>query len=269
MKSKLVPIVDADSIIYRCGFASDGNKDADGNPEPLSYCLHSVKESITRILDVFEPSERTRILLQGGGNYRDRVATILPYKGNRDPSKRPVYYDEMREYLVEYFGAELITGMETDDACVMEQWANKDKSTCLASIDKDLRQCPGHHYNYVKQEFVYVTLAEANKNFWLQVLTGDTTDNIQGIPKVGPKTAEKILHGITDWADMHNAVLAAYKAKGLTREAFHENATLLWLMREPWVNYDGSKIEFGTESYEEDNEESAASEGADEDTTLA
>ena len=70
---------------------------------------------------MFEPSERTRILLQGGGNYRDRIATILPYKGNRDPCKRPVYYDEMREYLIEYFGAELNTGMETDDACGIEQ----------------------------------------------------------------------------------------------------------------------------------------------------
>ena len=124
-------------------------------------------------------------------------------------------------------------------------------------------------WDEVKQEFVYVTLAEANKNFWLQVLTGDTTDNIQGIPKVGPKTAEKILHGISEWVDMYNAVLAAYKSKGLTREAFHENATLLWLMREPWVNYDGSKIEFGTESYEEDSEESVAPQGADEDSTVA
>ena len=266
MKSKLVPIIDADSIIYRCGFASDGNKDADGNPEPLSYCLHSVKESITRILDVFEPSERTRILLQGGGNYRDRVATILPYKGNRDPSKRPVYYDEMREYLQEYFGAELITGMETDDACGIEQWVNKDRSTCIVTIDKDLDMIPGWHYNYVKQEMYYVDLATANKKFWLQVLTGDQTDNIQGIPKVGPKTAEKILHGVDGWTDMYNTVAREYKNRGLTIKHFHENATLLWMQREYMINYDGSKIEFGTESYEE---ESVALEGADEDSALA
>ena len=41
------------------------------------------------------------------------------------------------------------------------------------------------------------------------------------------------------------------------------------MQREYMINYDGSKIEFGTESYEEDNEESVASEGADENTTLA
>ena len=41
------------------------------------------------------------------------------------------------------------------------------------------------------------------------------------------------------------------------------------MMREHMINYDGSKIEFGTESYEEDYEESVPIEGADEDATLA
>ena len=41
------------------------------------------------------------------------------------------------------------------------------------------------------------------------------------------------------------------------------------MQREHMINYDGSKIEFGTESYEEGSEESVASQGADEDTTLA
>ena len=41
------------------------------------------------------------------------------------------------------------------------------------------------------------------------------------------------------------------------------------MQREHMINYDGSKIEFGTESYEEDSEESVAPQGADEDTTLA
>lgn len=243
MRSKLVPIVDIDSVVYRCGYASDSNKDAEGNiiQEPLSYCLNSVKQSVASIMDVFEPSDRARIFLQGGGNYRDRVATIQPYKGNRDPAKRPTWYYEIREYLEEFCGAELVTGMETDDACGIEQWKHKDRSTCIVSIDKDLDMIPGWHYNYVKQEMYYVNLAEANKKFWLQVLTGDTTDNIRGIPKVGIKTAEKILSGITDWTDMHLAVKKAYADKGIEHE-MHENATLLWIQREHMINYNGEQI---------------------------
>lgn len=268
MKSKLVPIVDIDSAVYRCGFASDSSKDEWGNPvdEPLENCLHSVKLQVQSILDVFEPSERTRIFLQGKGNYRDRIATIQPYKGNRDPSNRPRYYDEIRTYLMEYWGAELVNGMESDDACGIVQWSNKDRSTCLVSIDKDLDMIPGWHYNYVKKELYYVNLAEANKKFWLQVLTGDTTDNIRGIPKVGAKTAEKILAGITDWTDMHVAVQKAYESKGLYWPEFHENATLLWIQREPWVNYNGEEI--GKEE-SKSKEESLPPEREDENSTIS
>lgn len=239
-KYKLVPLVDADIIIYRCGLADRTQT------EPLSYTLHTVKQTVEGILSDFESTQRARVLLQGKGNYRNHVATIQPYKGNRDPSKRPIYFDEIREYLVEYQGAELINGMETDDALGIEQWKNKDRSTCIVTIDKDLDCIPGWHYNYVKREMYYVDLPTANRKFWTQVLTGDTTDNIQGIPKVGPKTAEKILDK-TDgtWAGMHIAVMQAYKDKfgSEAYKHFHETATLIWIQREEGINYDGSKID--------------------------
>ena len=253
-KYKLIPLVDLDSVVYRCGFASDSNNDKQG--EELSYCLHSVKMSLAGILDVFEPTDKARLFLQGKGNYRDRLATIQPYKGNRDPSKRPRWFDEIREYLLDYHGAELVEGMETDDMCGIEQWKHPSRSTCIVTIDKDLDMIPGWHFNYVKQQMYNVSLAEANKKFWLQVLTGDTTDNIRGIPKVGAKTAEKILEGIDGWADMGAAVMKAYEAKGIANE-FHENATLLWIQRQHMINYDGSRLDIGSkeEGYEEVSEE--------------
>lgn len=262
MKSKLIPLVDSDIIVYRCGLADREQT------EPLSYTLHSVKQTLESILDVFEPSDKTRVLLQGSGNYRNQVATIQPYKGNRDPSKRPQYFDEIREYLIEYKGAELVHGKETDDELATTQWANKDRSTCIVTIDKDLDCVPGWHYNYVKQEMYYVDLATANKKFWLQVLTGDSTDNIQGIPKVGPKTAEKTLEGITDWSEMHNAVLKAYENKfgSDAFKHFHETATLIWIQREHMINYNGEPI--GKEEGREEDEESLSAERANEDTAV-
>lgn len=249
MKSKLVPIIDVDSVVYRCGFASDSSKDEHGNPidEPLENCLHSVKLNLQSILDVFEPTDKAKVFLQGSGNYRDRIATIQPYKGNRDPSKRPRYFDEIRTYLLDYWGAELVNKMETDDACGITQWKHRDKSTCIVTIDKDLDMIPGWHYNYVKKEMYWVDLATANKKFWTQVLTGDTTDNIRGIPKVGIKTAEKLLSNVESWVDMHGVVREAYARAGITDE-FHENATLLWIQREPWVNYNGEKIDVSGDS---------------------
>lgn len=250
MKSKLQPLVDGDILVYRCGLASK-------EPEPLSYTLHSVKETLSGILSAFEAPETAQVFLQGQHNYRDRVATILPYKGNRDPSKRPIYFDEIRLYLQEYWGAQLCHGRETDDMLGITQYAHKDKSTCIVSIDKDLMMIPGYHYNWVKKELEYVTMQQANIHFFMQALMGDRTDNIQGIPKVGVKTAEKIL-ATTDytWNEMYLRVQQEYRNKFGSEwlKHFHENLTLLWIQRKAWENYDGSRIE-----HEEDEDTSVPS----------
>jgi hypothetical protein len=276
MKSKLVPIVDADIIVYRCGLANASQT------EPLSYTLHSVKQTLEGILSNFEPSDRTRVLLQGQGNYRNQVATVLEYKGNRDPSKRPQYFDEIRDYLAEYQCAEFVHGMETDDAIGIEQWSNKDRSTCIVTIDKDLDCIPGWHYNYVNAELYYIDLATANQKFWRQVLTGDSTDNIlgcgirkEGVYKsgakkgqtrvkregVGPQEAQAIVEAAGNkWADQHLAVLRQYE-KHFGKEngyaMFHENATLIWIQREYMKNYDGSVIDESGRNRDSTTEESA------------
>ena len=62
--------------------------------------------------------------------------------------------------------------------------------TIICSPDKDvLYQNKGIHYNYGKAETVIVDDIEAMRFLWKQMLMGDSTDGIQGIPKVGEKTA--------------------------------------------------------------------------------
>ena len=237
MSRKLIPLIDSDILVYRCGFAAKG--------EPLNYVLHTVKQSIENIYQAFNEAPEAKVYLTGKGNYRDKVAVTKPYKGNRDPNNKPDYYDEIRQYLIDQHQAQVIDRMEADDALGIHQWKNKDKSTVIVSIDKDLRCIPGWHYNFVKQELEYVPLAQANKNFWTQVLTGDATDNIQGIPKCGAKTAAKII-GSTDgsWAEMHCRVYDEYM-RYYGREGpdkFKEMATLIWIQREENQNFDGSLI---------------------------
>lgn len=234
----LIPLIDADLIVYRCGFAGD-------EEEPLEFKLQSVKTVLDGIMGMFPEAPSRRIFLSGKNNYRDKLATIRIYKGNRDPHNKPVYYDEIRQYLIDFQGAEVIDGMEADDKLGIEQWKCKDRSTCIVTSDKDLNCIPGWHYNWVKGETYYQTLADANKCFWTQVLTGDTTDNIQGIPKVGPKTAEKVLAKTNgSWIEMYTAVAEEYKKyyKEQARAAFHENASLVWIQREAGVNYDNSRF---------------------------
>ncbi len=141
-----------------------------------------------------------------GSNFRYKVANIPGskgpgYKAGRAP--KPHYLSFIRQRLTEEWGAQEIQGYEADDALGIYQ----KEDTIASHIDKDINMIPGHHYNHVTGEYYYVpeglgTLTYDNGKligrgtvfFYAQLITGDATDNIPGIPKYGAKKAYDILH---------------------------------------------------------------------------
>ena len=229
MTRKLNPIIDADGLVYRVGFAVKDH-------EPVTHSLHNIKVTIQDILNQFPEHEWFKLYLSGPNNFRDHLASIRPYKGNRKEAKRPRDYKEIREYLIDVWKAEVVDWKEADDACVTEQYAHKDKSTVLVSNDKDLRTCPGWHYNWVKRKVDYVDSNQAVTNFWRQMLEGDTSDNIPGVNGVGPKTADKIIDGCKG-----DVLLLRDMVRDLYRKqygpdgwelAYEEVGNLLWIQRQ-------------------------------------
>lgn len=215
-----------DGMVYSVGFAAKG--------EPLAYVLTTVKEAIQKILDKFPERKDHKLFISGKGNFREAIATIKPYKGNRDPSKKPEYYDEIKQYMVDHQGAIVVDGQEADDALAQAQWEAKDKSTCIVSVDKDLWTVPGWHMNPKKQVLEYITLADANYNFYVQMLVGDTVDNIPGIDQIGPiKAAKLLLPAKGDTFKMRELVMNEYKKQyGITAgSAYDEVSNLLYIRR--------------------------------------
>lgn len=235
----LNPLVDADYLVYRVGFAvKDG--------EPVEFALSTVKHAIQNIWDKFPHHKHHALYLTGKGNFRDKVATLATYKGNRDPANKPFYYSEIREYMINHHDAQVVQGMEAEDEAGIQQYASKDRDTVIVGVDKDLLCIPGWHYNPVKDTMVYVTLAEANENFWKQVLTGDRTDNIIGLEGIGPVKAGKLIAPCKrEWQRMRDVVLDAYRKQyGNDAERYmDEVAKLIWILRKGGETYDGSSID--------------------------
>lgn len=171
--------------------------------EPLGYVLATVKRKLNNIfaaVDGFlaetkESADEFQLYLtDGDSNFRNKIATIVPYKGNRDKLHKPIYYQEIRDYMVEHWGARIVRGAEADDAVSIAQHQQSDLfDTVICTIDKDLKMVPGLHYNYQKKEEFYVGQQEATVNFYRQLLTGDNTDNIKGVYRVGKVKAEKLI----------------------------------------------------------------------------
>lgn len=196
-------------------------------PEPVENALHNVKSIIKNLVDAIGP-KKYDLILTGETNYRNEIATIKPYKGNRENLERPYHLAACREYMVNQYWARIVEGYEADDECAMLQRGDE---TCIASIDKDLLMVPGHHYDWVKDKKVYITEEEGWKHFYTQMLVGDTVDNIRGCPGIGKVGAPKILEGLTP-KEMKCAVGLEYAIRCENpEEEFEENARLLWMSR--------------------------------------
>ena len=224
MSSNLNPIIDGDALLWRIGFAIKDD-------EPIEYCLSTLRSVIEKILAKFPDHGWYRMYIghETSKNFRHEIATTKEYKGNRKDKPKPKYFHEMREYLIGVWGAIVVDGIESDDACGTDQWYFKDKSTVLVAIDKDLNMIPGWHYNWVKDELKYISLKEANLFFFKQMITGDSTDNIPGIPGLGAKWAERNLL-LEDTIDvLEEKVYNEYKE--YNKKYLEEQMDLLWIRR--------------------------------------
>ena len=168
-----------------------------------------------------------QLFLTGKTNFRNDIAKTAPYKGNRTQPK-PAHLPAVRKHLVKHWNACISEGEEADDAIAIE--ATKLQGNCvIISVDKDFLQIEGHFYNYVKKQHFFITKEEATKNFYKQILTGDSADNIIGINGIGPVKAEKMLQDVVDEKEMYNICVEAYEGNA---DRVIENGQLLWLRRE-------------------------------------
>ena len=212
-------LLDADILVYRVGFASEGEEE--------NIALARCTEMVTDIVFFEANCDSYDGFLTGKGNYRYDIAKNKPYKGNRKAAK-PKHYEALRNHLVK-MGCVVIEGQEADDALGIAACSSKRDEFILITTDKDLNMIPGKHYNFVKKEFADVTDEMAIKFFYTQLLTGDATDNIQGVEGIGPKKAEKALQGAETEEDMYKVAQSLYNDDALLLE----NARLLWIRREP------------------------------------
>ena len=195
--------------------------------EPVENALNNVKTVLTEIKSFLSNrfgDVEMEVFLSGNTNFRDDIATIKVYKGNRDPLHKPHWYEEIKEYMKNVWNAEELDGIEADDMLADLQVEDGImQNTCIVSTDKDLDQLAGWHYNWVKDHLYEVSVEQAIHSKYIQILTGDRTDNIEGIPGLGPVGAEKCLEWCATVEDYEQAVKEEYEhffsttAKGIEK----------------------------------------------------
>ena len=151
-------------------------------PDPLSWACHSIDEMLLSILNELH-TDNYIVYLSEGKTVRH---TIYPeYKANRKKTRIPHHFKDCKEHIKVKWGAEVWAGMEADDAIHMKVKQNPQSIIC--SIDKDFDIIQGWHYNWNTNKTYFVSGSEALRNFYRQMITGDTADNIIGLSRKKPK----------------------------------------------------------------------------------
>ncbi len=209
-------LIDADILVYRIGFAT--------NDDTEDMAIRTMAGFIEDILMVDLPQvQRWELFLTGKNNFRYDYATTAPYKGNRT-SDKPVHYGLLREYLMAAWSAHVTDGLEADDMLAIRSTELGDDSV-LITLDKDLDQVVGWHYNFVKKIKYFITEPEGLLNFYKQFLVGDRIDNIIGVKGIGAKKAQKLLEDKSE-QEMWGVVVEL-----LGEECAMENGHLLYMLR--------------------------------------
>ena len=222
----MIALIDGDILLYRSAGSCEPTK-AKPWVEPAEIAIARMQFSIKTMLEALQV-DQYKIFVGEGKTFRNHLYS--EYKAHRVKPK-PTHYALLKDMLLKEYPTTLVTQIETDDRLGIEQ-TNFGLASTICSIDKDLLQIPGYHYNFVKLDRTLVSPLDGIRTFYRQLVTGDATDNIPGYDGKLRSTIPQFLQVIVDpinrmdneW-DMYNYVLELYNSQLI----MDRNAQLLYI----------------------------------------
>ena len=224
MKDRIF-IIDGSSYLYRAYHAMPPLTTSDGRP------TGAIKGVTNMLMTLKKDSEGSPIIVTfdaKGKTFRNDIYDS--YKANRPPMP-----DDLREQLVPLknvcraigFPLIEIEGVEADDviATLVRIAKENNFKSVISSLDKDLMQLVEDpsakmmntmtHQIFDEEKVFEKFGVKPNQIRDMLALTGDTSDNIPGVPKVGQKTAAKWLN---EFRDLEGIKSNADSIKGVVGE---------------------------------------------------
>ncbi|MFN2333493.1 MAG: DNA polymerase I [Wenzhouxiangellaceae bacterium] len=206
-KPELLCLIDGSSYLYRAFHALPSLTNAEGLP---TGAIFGVANMVRRLRQQYHPDRLAVVFDAPGKNFRHEA--YAEYKANRPPMPDDLRIQiEPLHELIDALGVKriVVAGVEADDviATLARQAREAGLPVLISSGDKDLAQLVDDDIvlEDSMQEKRYTAEAVEQKFGVgprqvgdLLALTGDTADNIPGVPKVGPKTAAKWLNQYGD-----------------------------------------------------------------------
>jgi DNA polymerase-1 len=199
LKTEPLFLIDGHAFIYRGFYAYPDFKRSDGFPTSAMFMVFKL---VLKLLREENPAHLVFVTDGRAPTFRNE---LLPtYKANRPrmPEGLAAQLEPLKAGL-RLLGVRVLEaeGGEADDCIASLAGRFKDRrSIVIVGADKDLRQCldedvvmwdpaQGKEKLVTRAGFIEETGLRPDQWADFQAMTGDSADNIPGIPKVGPKTA--------------------------------------------------------------------------------
>jgi len=259
---KTLLLIDGHAQIFRAYHAIRSPMSSPVTKEPTNATF-GFAGMLLKILREQKPDFLAMVVDVSGDRQTFRSEMYPEYKANRDPMP-----DDLRPQvgrciqLVHDIGAPVLgeEGVEADDliATIVRRLrkSHPDVRIRIVSKDKDLMQLlePGHveMLDAHRDEIIDTDKLLEDKRVRpeqvidLLALTGDTADNIPGVPGVGPKTAADLLE---KYGTLDGVIAHADEIKGKRGERIRESIGLLGLSRRLVTLKDDVEVEFKLDDF--------------------
>lgn len=231
-------LIDGDIVAYRaassCELTIKKREEGATEVEPLHAALGRANQMFDNMMDACDATGFT-MWLSGNDNFRKDIYPL--YKAQR-PSQKPTWLEEVREYLIRKYDAQVSQKVEADDMIIIEHDPAK---TIICSNDKDFKaNAWGAFFNFtLKKEHQAIEYLEEDQMYWNfahQMLRGDKVDNIKApLGHQAIKTADTILiqSDSGQWKHLDKIVRGLYKDTYADQWKLHYrlNYRLLRLLR--------------------------------------
>lgn len=237
MSNNKLVLVDGSSYLYRAFHALPPLSNSQGEP---TGAMLGVVNMLHKLVKDEQPDYIAVVFDAPGKTFRDEL--FAQYKAHRPPMP-----DDLRAQIqplldmVQAMGLPLlrISGVEADDVIgtLATNAAAQQIDVLISTGDKDMAQLVSPHVSLVNTMTNSRMDREGVKAKFdvypeqiidYLALIGDTSDNIPGVPKVGPKTAAKWL---SEYQTLDNLLAHAGGIAGKVGESLRENISTLELSR--------------------------------------
>jgi hypothetical protein len=131
-------------------------------PEPKQNAFSTIKKKLLWLQNKFN-TDNIEIYISGVDNFRDFLplpkhidpAKSGRYKGLRDPEAKPLLLADVKEYLIQYWNAQVVDGIEADDKLCMrvyEGYQARQGKVIGLTQDKDRLGNVGYWYDHLNDD---------------------------------------------------------------------------------------------------------------------